>query len=460
MTTCPTREILVSYENGELTDDAAGPIEAHLRSCGECGAAMRRIRAVNPDSARVRTAILDSVDDEGTPFDKTPVDTAETANSTEPHCYAKTERAPKPKSEAGVEGNSGALRADADRAAAGSSSGDSTGRDVRARPRLAPLRSAEWIIPDYERVLLCGEGSYGSVWAVRDRVGVYRALKMIDLERMRQAGIRCRESAALETYCRKVSRHPYLITVYLVGAAGPYLYYTMELADDRMTHEAVHDSFPTNYRPLTLDKIIHARLLQIDVAIEIARRLLRGLAKLHSLDLVHRDIKPSNIVFVNRHPKLADIGVLTQDIPGGRIIGTPRYMPPDKVMDKTADIYAFGKVLHEMLAGRNAPTFPKLPEECLWGSMRWDLERVGEVIARACADAAAERYPTAGVMLEDLEASAKLPFGSLFDGLDQPKRHDRVTISEATLQLGFAFIRTIPWILLFIAIIYGIMRVT
>lgn len=326
-----------------------------------------------------------------------------------------------------------------------------------------PAKAADhgdWMIPDYERVALCGEGSYGSVWAVRDRVGVHRALKLIDVERMKAAKLSCGERSALEVYCRKLSRHPYLITVYHVGVVGPYLYYTMDLADDLTTRTTVRDTIPAGYRPWTLDKIIKAGRINVDVAMEIARRLLRGLAKLHSLDLVHRDIKPSNIVFVNRNPKLADIGILTDETGTGRIVGTPRYMPPDKVMDKTADTYALGKVLHEMIAGRKPDAFPELPDDSLWGSMRWDLQRISDVIVRACAHDAADRYADASAMIKDLEASTRLPYDSLFEEIGRAEQTAPSANTHPAIELGFAFVRTIPWILGFIAVMYLIAHLT
>ena len=104
--------------------------------------------------------------------------------------------------------------------------------------------------------------------------------------------------------------HPHLITVYHVGEVGRLLYYTMDLADDA-TCGPVRDTFPPQYHPLTLERILRQRRLRIDVAMEIIRRLLDGLAALHRKGLVHRDVKPSNIVFVDRRPQLADIGIMT-----------------------------------------------------------------------------------------------------------------------------------------------------
>jgi len=450
MSVCPERDILISYENGELTDAEAARIESHIRGCQRCRSSIDTIRSANPHGPRRHAESSGSPSASGAKIDlKThraaPADD-DTVTATAKH--APKEDAAVPPGQAAEPG--------------ASSPSIESAKDVdRGAGHVNAAISADWIIPDYEPVLLCGEGTYGSVWAVRDRVGVYRALKMIDMERLRQAGLSCRESTALEAYCRKVSRHPYLITIYHVGAAGPYLYYTMELADHQTTRASVRDEFPPDYRPLTLDTIIKAHRLRMDVAIEIGRRMLRGLAKLHTLDLVHRDIKPSNIVFVNRHPKLADIGVMTADPSIGRAAGTPRYMPPDHVMDKTGDVYAMGKVLHEMIAGKDAAAFPALPEECQWGSMRWDMPRVSDVIVQACAERAVDRYPNAAAMLEDLEATAKLPYLSLFEEVkDADKERSMSATAEAMIELSFAIVRALPWILGFIAVMYFISRLS
>ena len=400
MRPCASPKTLAAYENGELGDALADPLQHHLDQCAPCQALMDRIRGGNREVKALRGAFQAS----------------RAGGDTPPF--------------AGFSDSGRGL--------------ESPGADGEV---------SDWIIPDYERVLLCGEGSYGSVWAVRDRVGVYRALKIIDLKRMTRAGVGCRERNALETYCRRISRHPYLITIFHIGVAGRYLYYTMELADDQNKKGAVRDNLSRGYRPLTLDTIVRGRRLNPDVAMEIAHRLLRGLSKLHGVDLVHRDIKPSNIVFVNRQPKLADIGMITSDDDQGRPIGTPRYMPPDRVMDRTADTYAFGKVLHEMIAGPRADTFPALPANRRWGSARWDMARINDLLVRACSDRAADRYPTASEMLEDLEACADLAFTSLFNELEDTSPPVSSSRSRAPVQIALAVIRIIPWILAFVVIL-------
>ena len=414
------RGTLAAYEGGGLSDDQAASIEQHLSECDTCRQALERIRASDLDARALREAFQDSIGE----LDTAVLAEAESVSGDGRGAVGVgTLRGP-------------VLFADPARGTSGA---------------VGDPAATGWMIPDYERVQLCGEGAYGSVWAVRDRVGVYRALKIIDLRHMGGSGLDCRESVALETYCRKVRRHPYLIQVYHVGMVGNRLYYTMELADNDATKEPVTGEFPGSYRPLTLATVMARRRVSPDTAIEITRRLLRGLARLHSLDLVHRDIKPANIVIVRHMPKLADIGMVTHGDDSNQRVGTPRYMPPDRVMDKTADTYALGKVLHEMIEGLGAGTFPELPAHCYCRSMRWGLAKVSEVIVRACAPDAAHRYASAAEMLEDLEACAAFSFHSLFDEADS---HAEKSTSEpsANAQLLLAALRAIPWVLGFAAL--------
>jgi serine/threonine protein kinase len=293
------------------------------------------------------------------------------------------------------------------------------------------------------------------VWAVRDRAGVYRAMKIIEIDRLARAGVAYNELDALKAYCQKVERHPYLITVHHIGLSGGCLSYTMELADDLRTRSPVRGRLPDQYQAFTLRGLMDLQDVPFNAAVEIVRRILKGLARLHELDLLHRDVKPSNIVFVNRNPKLADIGIVASGAPGqtpGRSIGTPRYMPPDRAKDKTADVFAAGKILDELIdprpgAGVRQPS-PDVSE--------WDVERVRAVIGRACAPDGVDRYATASAMLEDLEACRVIAADSLLDRLDWPDPVVRRSTRQQLLQLGFAFVHRIPWIVGLIALIYGL----
>ncbi len=393
----PRRGVLTAYEAGELTDEQAAPIEDHLRDCDRCRATLRARQSANADADVLREAWRLSAS-----------------------------------ASAGSAGIASAAAPSGDSAAAGG--------------------PGAWLVSDYERVQLCGEGAYGSVWVVRDRVGVYRAMKIVNLRRIgtqQRSANGERERQSLETYCRKVGRYPYLIQVHHVGMAGDLLYYTMDLADNDVTKLPVTDEFPAVYRPLTLARVLQRRRIRPDTAAEIARRLLRGLALLHRLELVHRDIKPANIVIVKRMPKLADIGMITVGLggAGGGVLGTPRYMPPDRANDRSADIFALGKVLHEMICGMDHPAFPRLPEDFGATAGQWDLLRLSEVITRACAPQSNERYATAGEMLDDLEACTESPLRSLLEGMAGVGPTEESNHHEPTnRELLMAAIRTVPWV--------------
>jgi Tol biopolymer transport system component len=107
-------------------------------------------------------------------------------------------------------------------------------------------------------------------------------------------------------------------------------------------------------------------------ALDCAAQIARGLAAAHDKGIVHRDLKPENL-FVTRdgRVKILDFGLakalggegvgegstLAETEPGA-VLGTAGYMAPEQVRGKPADarsdIFAFGAVLYEMLAGRRA----------------------------------------------------------------------------------------------------------
>ena len=102
-------------------------------------------------------------------------------------------------------------------------------------------------------------------------------------------------------------------------------------------------------------------------AADIARQIADGLGAAHRLGFVHRDVKPANVMLASApqpdRVKLLDFGAVSLRTAPleerltavGHIIGTPSYMAPEQTQDPnvapTADIYALGVILFEMLAG-------------------------------------------------------------------------------------------------------------
>ena len=117
--------------------------------------------------------------------------------------------------------------------------------------------------------------------------------------------------------------------------------------------------------------------ISLDEALEIARQIADALEAAHERGVIHRDLKPANIKVRNDGTvKVLDFGlskamdprVSTSDLAQsptftspstqlGVILGTAAYMAPEqakgKIVDKRGDIWSFGVVLFEMLAGRS-----------------------------------------------------------------------------------------------------------
>ena len=97
------------------------------------------------------------------------------------------------------------------------------------------------------------------------------------------------------------------------------------------------------------------------IAALIALELARGLEEIHAQGIVHRDLKPSNILLGRAgEVKIADFGIaLAGKAPGltqtGHAVGTPAYMSPEQFLgervDTRSDLFTFGTLLYEMLAG-------------------------------------------------------------------------------------------------------------
>jgi serine/threonine protein kinase len=118
--------------------------------------------------------------------------------------------------------------------------------------------------------------------------------------------------------------------------------------------------------------------LPVEEALELCRQIAEGLEAAHGKGIIHRDLKPDNImVSPDDKVKILDFGLakalesesqaadaaksppITEvKTRAGTILGTAAYMSPEqakgKPVDKRADIWAFGCILYECLAGRRA----------------------------------------------------------------------------------------------------------
>jgi serine/threonine-protein kinase len=112
------------------------------------------------------------------------------------------------------------------------------------------------------------------------------------------------------------------------------------------------------------DRLDRERKIAPDEAVRIAVEVGAGLDYAHRNGFVHRDVKPENILFADGHAQLADFGIAHVRVgpdsepltKGGVALGTPEYMSPEQAsgaddVGTSADIYALGCVIYEMLTG-------------------------------------------------------------------------------------------------------------
>jgi serine/threonine protein kinase/DNA-binding SARP family transcriptional activator/predicted ATPase len=103
--------------------------------------------------------------------------------------------------------------------------------------------------------------------------------------------------------------------------------------------------------------------LPLDQALNIALELADALSRAHHLNVIHRDLKPENVLLAaDGSPRLTDFGMArllrddSQLTRSGLLMGSPAYMSPEALhgeeLDPRSDIWSFGVLLYEMLAGR------------------------------------------------------------------------------------------------------------
>src|SRR5437879_1364118 len=210
----------------------------------------------------------------------------------------------------------------------------------------------------YEIIGFIDAGGMGEVYRGRDpRIGRDVAVKVLPSS---FAADRARVSRfEQEARAAGVLNHPNLLTIYELGTHDGSPFIVSELLEGQ-----------------TLRGRITAGAIPQQRAIGYAIQIANGLAAAHAKGILHRDLKPENIfITTDERVKILDFGLakltapiekqthdeaptLRVDTEPGIIIGTAGYMSTEQVRgavpDHRSDIFAFGAVLYEMLAGKSA----------------------------------------------------------------------------------------------------------
>ncbi|MFE7236313.1 PQQ-binding-like beta-propeller repeat protein [Streptomyces sp. NPDC057596] len=192
----------------------------------------------------------------------------------------------------------------------------------------------------YELERRLGRGGMGEVWAAHDvLIGRRVAIKLLQHQSDDDLRLFFREARTAGGL-----NHPGVVTVYDLGRdRDGTLYLVMELLAGRDLSAVLrHDGLPA-----------------IADAVNWTAQTADALAAAHAAGIVHRDLKPANLMLTPTDTvKILDFGIaryastVTQ---ASRIIGTPAYMPPERLLGKVGDgrgdLYSLGCLLHQLLTG-------------------------------------------------------------------------------------------------------------
>jgi serine/threonine-protein kinase len=193
------------------------------------------------------------------------------------------------------------------------------------------------------------------------RGGMARVYLACDLKHEREVAVKIirpdlAASLGRELFLREIAiaarlRHPNIVPVYDSGDDGGILYFVMPYETGRSLRDKLREG------PIAIGEIVNTLH---DVA--------RALAYAHEQGVVHRDVKPDNVMLSGGSAVVTDFGIALAvraaraaqpDAPQSlqETRGTPAYISPEQAAgsaaaDHRADIYSFGCMAYELIAGR------------------------------------------------------------------------------------------------------------
>ena len=301
----------------------------------------------------------------------------------------------------------------------------------------------------YEIIEQIGAGGMGEVYLARDKkLDRKVAVKILnkkfsrDESNLRRFISEAKSASALN--------HPNILTIYEIGESGDTHYIVSEFIKGK-----------------TLREILKEKSLKLSEVLDVSIQISGALCTAHEAHLVHRDIKPENIIVrPDGYVKILDFGLAklieqeNQSILGleestikqnqtakGVIMGTVNYMSPEQAkgerVDERTDIFSFGVVIYEMIAGRtpfagdsiletfaNLINAEPLPFSRFAANVPDELQRAVLKMLRKNKD---ERYQTMKDVLADLkELRENLTLDEKLEKSRSPENGNATAILQTT----------------------------
>jgi serine/threonine-protein kinase len=271
----------------------------------------------------------------------------------------------------------------------------------------------------YEIRSKLGAGGMGEVYLAQDtsELGRAVALKIVPAEVAKDKDRLQRFTQEARTVSNL--NHPNILTVYEFGQTDSGSFIATEYIDG-----------------VTLREHLSGRRLKLIDILDLGIQIVAALNAAHEAGVTHRDLKPENVMVRRDHiVKVLDFGlaklaapsssteidseagtqVLVQTEPG-LVMGTVSYMSPEQSVgrdiDQRTDIWSFGVLLYEMLAGRvpfqgkdihrQIIAIQEIAPAPLATLVEGVPDRLEEIVAKCLAKNKDERYQTAKDLLIDL----------------------------------------------------------